>query len=110
MSFETAESIGAADSVGVADLLAKGKLAPVATIALRHTSRRPAPATIWRWCRKGLRGGQVRLDCLFHGGQWMTTDAAFLAFIDAQTTAALGRLDDASSPDVDDALREQGLL
>lgn len=84
-----------------------GLLEHVATVAKRVTGRKPAPATIWRWCKKGLRGGSIRLHCKYHAGCWCTTEAAFREFIDTQTEAALaGETDDAS----DEALAAAGLL
>lgn len=89
-------------------LLDRGQLARVSIIAERRTGRRPAPSTVWRWAQKGLRGGQVRLACLFHSGAWMTTPAAFEQFIADQTRL---QVETSSEHDVtDDELRAGGLL
>lgn len=95
----------------IENLLKTGTLEPVASVAQRKTGKRPPPATIWRWCRKGLRGGKVKLAAAFHGGSWCTTDAAFDAFIAAQT--ATQQMRHGSHAPVgcdDDALRDAGLL
>lgn len=87
-----------------------GTIEAVSVIAKRRTGKRPSPATVWRWCRKGVRHGSIKLQSVFHGGCWQTTDAAFDQFIADQTAAALGEncpeADDAS----DDDLRAAGLL
>ena len=89
------------------DLLS-GVLSHVAMIAKQRTGRKPSPATIWRWCKKGLRGGSIRLQAIYHGGYWQTTDAAFNEFLKRQTDAALSQ---APADDVsDDELRAAGLL
>ena len=89
------------------DLLS-GPLEHVATVAKRRTGQRPHPSSIWRWVKKGLQGGSIRLAAIYHGGYWQTTDAAFDAFLKAQTEAALSQ---APADDVsDDELRAAGLL
>lgn len=94
------------------DGLLAGQLGPVTRIAQHRTGRRPSPATIWRWCRKGLRGG-VRLTAVFHSGAWHTTDRAFEQFLLDQTLAQQDR-DPTGAADrsaaSDDALRAAGLL
>ncbi len=88
------------------DLLT-GELAHVATVAKRRTGKRPSSATVWRWCRKGLRGGTIKLEAIFHSGYWQTTPAAFDAFLVVQTQAALSQ----ETADVSDAeLEAAGLL
>ncbi len=89
-----------------AELLETGTLEHVATVARRLTGVRPSPATIWRWCRKGLRSGTVKLDCVYHSGMWQTTDAAFQRFVDRQTESALATSGGAS----DEELEAAGLL
>ncbi len=86
-----------------------GTIEAVSVIAKRRTGKRPSPATVWRWCRKGVRGGSVRLQAVFHGGCWQTTPAAFDQFIADQTAAAFSHDDTANEAD-DDALRAAGLL
>lgn len=66
-----------------------GQIEAVSIIAKRRTGKRPSPATVWRWCRKGVRGGAVKLQAVFHGGCWQTTPEAFDQFIADQTAAAL---------------------
>ena len=89
------------------DLL-QGELAHVATVAKERTGKRPSPATVWRWCKKGLRGGSIKLRAIYHSGYWQTTPAAFDAFLNAQTQAAMviESADDVS----DDDLKAVGLL
>lgn len=90
--------------------LLSGKLEHVATVAKRRTGKRPSPATVWRWCKRGLRGGSIRLHAVFHSGYWATTDAAFDAFLAAQTQAAHAQ-SEKPVEDVSDAdLRSAGLL
>lgn len=67
-----------------------GTIEAVSVIAKRRTGKRPSPATIWRWCRKGVRHGSIKLQSVFHGGCWQTTAEAFDQFIADQTAAALG--------------------
>lgn len=89
--------------------LLDGPLEHVATVAKRRTGKRPHPSSIWRWIKKGVRGGSIRLEAIYHGGYWQTTDAAFDAFLQAQTEAALNS--QATTDDVsDDELRDAGLL
>ena len=86
------------------------ELTPVATEAKRRTGKRPSPATVWRWCRRGCRG--VRLEALNVFGQWHTTKEAFAAFIKGQTAAALESDDSPAerSPATAEALRKAGVL
>jgi len=94
----------------VRDELLSGVLEHVATVAKRRTGHKPSPPTIWRWCRKGLKGG-IRLQCVYHGGCWQTTDAAFDQFIAAQTAAAFASDGEEHSDDTSDAdLIAAGLL
>ena len=86
-----------------------GTIEAVSVIANRRTGRRPSPATVWRWCRKGVRGGSVKLQAVFHGGCWQTTPEAFDQFIADQTAAALS-LHDEPKDVTDDELRNAGLL
>ena len=89
-----------------ADLLS-GKLDHVAQVAKRRTGKRPSPATIFRWVKKGLRGGKVKLAAKFHSGYWATTEAAFDKFLDDQTAAAFA----SQSASIDDeTLQAEGLL
>lgn len=93
--------------------LLAGELAPVASVAKKRTGLRPSPATIWRWLRKGVCNGTVRLEAVCHGGKWLTTPAAFEKFLTDQTAHALGNaVSDKSSEsdDSDAALLAAGLL
>lgn len=83
-------------------------LRPVWIVARDRTGKRPSPATVWRWVRKGIRGG--RLEAVFLQGVWQTTPAAFADFIRRQTAAALNTPPDAPVIANDDALRAVGLL
>jgi hypothetical protein len=80
-------------------------LRPIAKIAESRTGKRPAPATIWRWLRKGVRG--VKLNGVLLGGSWLTTEADFDAFIEQQTAAALAP---AMETATDEELKAAGLL
>lgn len=96
----------------VDQLCNSGTLEPVAVVAERVTGSRPSPPTIYRWCRKGLAGGKVRLSSVLHGGCWRTTDAAFREFLTDQTN----RKEEAQGgavlvvDDSDEAFRRAGLL
>jgi hypothetical protein len=85
-------------------------LIPIQTHCKQVLGHRVAPATIWRWTRRGARG--VVLDAVFAGGRWCCTRAAFDEFIDAQTSARLSPppQPDSSDRDVDEQLRQAGLL
>lgn len=91
---------------------------PVDVIAKQVTGKRFAPSTKWRWIRKGIRAGgqRIKLAAVFHAGTWCTTRAAFAAFIEAQTAAALATDDEASdepterTPETARRLRDAGLL
>ena len=72
-----------------AELLKQGKLEPVPEVCERRTGNRPAPATIHRWGRKGVKGG-VKLQMAYICGSWCTTDAAFDQFIADQTAERTG--------------------
>ncbi|HWL11122.1 MAG TPA: DUF1580 domain-containing protein [Planctomicrobium sp.] len=87
-----------------------GQIEAVSVIAKRRTGKRPSPATVWRWCRKGVRGGSVKLAAVFHGGCWQTTSEAFDQFLADQTAAALGERDEPEQTDSDAALIAAGLL
>ena len=62
-------------------------LIPVQALCRERLGKRVAPATLWRWVRKGCRG--VRLDAVRAAGTWCTTRAAFAQFLRDQTAAAL---------------------
>lgn len=89
------------------------QLLSVAAHALRITGHRPSPATVWRWCKIGLRGGTIRLHAVHHSGRWLCTAEDFQRFIADQTAAAMvdPSAPSADLPDADDdALRAAGLL
>jgi hypothetical protein len=47
-----------------------------------------APATIWRWCRKGIKVpgvGIARLECVRLSGRWLTSVEAISRFVARQT-------------------------
>jgi hypothetical protein len=49
-----------------------------------------SPATVWRWCRKGVRvpgGGTVYLECVRLSGRWLTSVEAISRFVARQTPA-----------------------
>ena len=86
-----------------------GQLERVTHIAAARTGKRPSAPTVWRWCKKGLRGGRIRLQAVYHSGAWMTTVEAFEEFLDAQTAYMLSD-DPELSEATDDDLRAEGLL
>jgi hypothetical protein len=93
------------------DSLLQGELAPIVSIAKARTGRRPSPATVWRWVRKGVCGGQVRLQAVYHSGKWLTTPDAFDQFIQDQTATALASSEPEKPEDTSDAdLIAAGLL
>lgn len=60
-------------------------LRPVASLAESLTGRKPAPATVWRWCQKGKRHSG-KLPALRVFGTWHTTRAALLTWLCADST------------------------
>lgn len=88
--------------------LLEGTLEHVAVVAKRRTGKRPHPSSIWRWVKKGVRGGSIKLKAIYHSGYWQTTEAAFNAFLQAQTDAAMNQNDDGSV--TDEELKAAGLL
>lgn len=50
---------------------------------------RPHPGTIWRWYKKGLRGG-IKLETILIGGRRMTSREALQRFAQRTTTQADG--------------------
>jgi len=88
------------------DLETATDLRPVSLIARNLTGKRPSPSTVWRWVKRGNRGG--KLDAVMIGGSWHTTPGAFAAFVSRQTAAAFT---ETSSVDASDAtLAAAGLL
>lgn len=59
------------------------ELSPVAVIAKQMLGKRPAPSTSCRWHIKGVNG--AKLEVVKSGPCWMTTRAAFVEFLRAQT-------------------------
>ena len=55
---------------------------PLSQLA-RRLPRKPSPATLWRWHKKGVKG--VRLEVVSVGGRTYTTEAAFREFVRRQT-------------------------
>lgn len=88
-------------------------LQEVRTLARAAFQSRIAPATLYRWIRKGSHG--CRLEAVKIGRKWFTTPDRFRAFVAAQTAAA-APADQAApvrsgSGDVsDDELRACGLI
>lgn len=79
---------------------------PIAAIYEHMTGTRPAPATVWRWVRRGVRGHRLR--ALRIRGRWYTTRADMHDFLQRSTEATLGDTETTSADD--DALRAAGLL
>ena len=84
---------------------------PVQQICKRVIGKRVAPSTLFRWVRKGTKGG--KLEAVHINGTWHCTAEQFADFINRQTAAKLAdaadNSDDESSAS-DDALRAEGLL
>lgn len=91
--------------MAIATLPQNELLQPIPKVAERLTGKRPAPATVWRWLRKGCRG--AKLKALQLGGQWHCTEDDFRSFMEEQTANAL-----ASSVETvtDQQLQSAGLL
>jgi hypothetical protein len=53
--------------------------------ACRSLSRKPSPATTWRWTQKGVNG--VKLEVVRVGGRLYTSRRAFTEFLRAQNRA-----------------------
>lgn len=83
---------------------------PVQQICKRVIGKRVSPATLWRWIRKGTKGG--KLEASHINGTWHCTAEQFADFMNRQTKAKLAKPDspDACSEASDDALRDAGLL
>ena len=62
----------------------------------RSLPKRPSPACMWRWYRKGING--VLLETVVVGGRRFTTKVAWTEFV-RRTTAAANQL----PPEEDDA-------
>lgn len=82
-------------------------LRPVSLIARDRLGKRPSPATVWRWCKRGVRGG-VKLEAVNVSGSWHTTAEAFAEFLRRQTAQALAPRE--SEGATDEALEAAGLL
>lgn len=95
-------------SVQNVELLEQGELEPVNTICQRRLGKRVSPATIWRWTRKGVRGG-IKLQASYACGCWCTTEAAFAWFIEAQTAERTGSYTGGDDPDERDPATERRL-
>ena len=65
--------------------------------------KRPAISTVWRWCRKGVRG--VHLEHAFLGGRLVTSREAISRF--ANRLAEVDRVDSKSIPDHEPRQRSQ---
>ncbi|WP_437206615.1 DUF1580 domain-containing protein [Planctomicrobium sp. SH664] len=86
------------------------RLVAVNELCLRVLGKRVSPATLWRWIKKGVRGGH--LDAVQIAGRWCCSVQAFADFINRQTAANLSGEPDSerNCSDSDDALRAAGLL
>ncbi|QDT32065.1 DUF1580 domain-containing protein [Thalassoglobus polymorphus] len=90
----------------------EGQLQTVQTIAKQRLGKRLAPSTAWRWIKRGVAGGRIRLQALQCGGRWYTTIEAFDQFLSDQTAAAFKEEQKSDSPSQcdDDSLRANGIL
>ena len=87
---------------------ARDDLIPLSEL-VKRLPRRPAPSTIHRWLRKGVHG--VRLNAVFIGGIWMTTEGAWRRFVAEQTTARLSeKQTNEPHAATDDELASAGLI
>ncbi|MEX0784683.1 MAG: DUF1580 domain-containing protein [Dehalococcoidia bacterium] len=87
------------------------EIRPVAQLAADLTGRRPSPATIWRWCRRGTRRAG-RLPAVVAFGTWHTTAEAYRAWIQRGSEPTPPQDDAAAerSPATERRLRKAGLL
>jgi hypothetical protein len=78
-------------------MLERQPLLPLLERALGH---RPSPPTIWRWCNRGIKVGDVRvkLDAQKIGGKLYASPEAVSRFITKQNPP---------TPDVDDEQAER---
>ena len=87
-------------------------LRPVHDVIQDRLGHRVSPATSWRWIRKGVDG--VRLEAVLMSKTWMTTPAAFAAFLVRRTERALGSGSvghgEGRSPATEQKLIDAGLL
>lgn len=85
-------------------------LRPVGQLVRELTGRRPAPATVWRWCRRGNRRNGV-LPGVVVMGRWHTTREAYLAWIRRGTERPLPAAPTTERDEATErALRERGLI
>jgi hypothetical protein len=80
-------------------------LVPISVLAERLIGKRPSPATVWRWMRKGSRGS--RLTATMVMGRWCCTDEQFKQFL-AGTSASQPTAEPVAADDR--ALKAAGLL
>jgi hypothetical protein len=90
-------------------------LLPVQEHCRRRLGKRVAPATIWRWIRKGAQGS--RLEAVRIAGTWHTTSRAFAAFLLSRSSDVIASPDDSGaeretrrSAEMEQWLRAAGLL
>ncbi len=60
------------------------------TQAAKVSPGRPHVASVWRWCRRGIKtrsGGRVRLEHIRAGGKLFTTEEALRRFFQAVAEA-----------------------
>ena len=84
---------------------------PVQQFCKKNLGKRVSPGTIWRWVRKGTKGG--KLEAVHINGTWHCTAEQFADFINRQTAAKLTDTSEHSQEKhsaSDDALRAEGLL
>lgn len=63
----------------------KDNLIPLAKIA-RSLPKKPSPACLWRWHRKGVNG--IKLETVVVGGRRFTTERSWAAFVRGTTSEA----------------------
>ncbi|MCH8823503.1 MAG: DUF1580 domain-containing protein [Planctomycetes bacterium] len=64
--------------------------------AARQCPGKPAPSTVWRWCRRGVRarsGERVRLSHVRVGGRIYTTLHSLTRFFEATAQADIEHFD-----------------
>jgi len=73
------------------DIATAEQLQPLLPLLERTLGHRPSPATVWRWCRKGVKAGddRVTLRATRIGGKLYATVEDVQRFIAAQNPPAV---------------------
>ncbi|HWL11124.1 MAG TPA: helix-turn-helix domain-containing protein [Planctomicrobium sp.] len=84
------------------------RLEPVNRLCERLLGKRLSPATVWRWIKRGLKGG--KLEAVSVQGKWYCTAEALADFLNRQTEANLHTAEPTQAEASDEQLRAAGLL